>query len=249
MLHAKRIHLLIFGMAMIAVLGRGTARAGGPAPNADRTRYRPDPATVERQGPSYRYPQAGWIVLHIEGEPYDRGYQHGRLMAPEIARFIPELARYRSSRAPADAWRDLRLLADALFLRRFDPEYIEEMKGIADGAAAAGATFDGRPLDLLDVATINADIETNFLENALEATPTGLEGRRFREPAEKGPIRARSRIAAHSPPSGRPPPTARWSSATSPCGTCSTPTITTSGSTSSRPAAIASSCRPIPAAS
>ncbi len=112
-------------------------------------------------------------------------------MAPEIARFIPELARYRSTRAPADAWRDLRLLADALFLRRFDPEYLEEMKGIADGAAAAGARFDGRPVDLLDVVTINADIETNFLENALEATATGLEGRRFREPAEKEPIRPR----------------------------------------------------------
>ena len=140
-----------------------------------------------RFGPGYRYPQAGWIVLHIEGEPYERGYQHGRLDAPEIAGFVGELATYRSQRAPVDAWRDLRLIADALFLRRFDPEYLEEMKGIADGAAAAGAKFDGRPIDLLDVVTINADVETNFLENALEATATGLEGRRFREPAEQGP--------------------------------------------------------------
>ena len=139
--------------------------------------------------PGYRYPQAGWIVLHIEGEPYERGYQHGRLMAPEIARFVGEIARYRSSKAPADAWQDLRLLADALFLRRFDSEYLEEMKGIADGAAAAGAKWDGRPLDLLDLVTINADVETNFLENALEATATGLEGRRFREPAQQGPVR------------------------------------------------------------
>ena len=37
--------------------------------------------------------------------------------------------------------------------------------------------------------TINADVETNFLENALEATATGLEGRRFREPAQQGPVR------------------------------------------------------------
>ena len=37
--------------------------------------------------------------------------------------------------------------------------------------------------------TINADVETNFLENALEATATGLEGKRFREPAEQGPTR------------------------------------------------------------
>ena len=169
--------------------------ARGIGPGADRRSgferraptFRPDPATVQRFGPGYRYPQAGWIVLHIEGEPYERGYQHGRLMAPEIAGFIGEVARYRSNKAPADAWQDLRLIADALFLRRFDAEFLEEMKGIADGAAAAGARWEGRPVDLLDLVTINADVETNFLENALEATATGLEGRRFREPLEQGP--------------------------------------------------------------
>ncbi len=161
-----------------------------------------------RFGSGYRYPQAGWIVLHIEGEPYERGYQHGRLMAPEIAGFVRELATYRSQRAPADAWKDLRLIADALFLRRFDREYLEEMKGIADGAAAAGAKFDGRPIDLLDVVTINADVETNFLENALEATATGLEGRRFREPAEQGPTRPKESHCSAFAATG--PATARW---------------------------------------
>ena len=38
----------------------------------------PDPAAVQRYGPAYRFPQAGWTVLHIEGEPYERGEQHGR---------------------------------------------------------------------------------------------------------------------------------------------------------------------------
>jgi hypothetical protein len=169
----------------------GRAASPSPDPSPSGSRYRPDPASVERQGPGYRYPQAGWIVLHIEGEPYERGYQHGRLMAPEIGRFIAELARYRSNRAPADAWRDLQLLANALFLRRFDAEFLEEMKGIADGAAAAGSRFDGRPVDFLDVVTINADVETSFLEDALEATATGLEGRRFREPAEQGEKRSK----------------------------------------------------------
>lgn len=184
----RRVHLTGY-LTILLAMTAGPALGGGPPASGEAGRYRPDPASVERHGAAYRYPQAGWIVLHIEGEPYERGYQHGRLMAPEIVRFIPELARYRSTRAPTDAWRDLRLIADALFLRRFDPEYLEEMKGIADGAAAAGARFDGRPLDLLDIVTINADIETNFLEDALEATPTGLEGRRFHEPAERGVIR------------------------------------------------------------
>jgi Phospholipase B len=181
------------GVAVWGVLA-AAARAAGPDPSASSAIFRPDPATIERYGRGYRYPQAGWIVLHIEGEPYERGYQHGRLLAPEIARFVRELAAYRSTVAPGDAWRDLRLLADALFLRRFDAEFLEEMKGIADGAAAAGARFQDRPVDLLDIATINADVETNFLADALEATPTGLEGRRFPEPLEKA---ARPRQETH----------------------------------------------------
>jgi hypothetical protein len=179
--------VILSGLAFMAA-GSRSAHAGSPTPTETAQGFRPDPATVQRFGTGYRHPQAGWTVLHIEGEPYERGYQHGWLLAPEITRLIADIARYRSTAAPADAWRDLRLLADALFLRRFDIEYLEEMKGIADGAAAAGARWDGRPLDLLDVVTINADIETNFLENALQATGTGLEGRRFREPAQQGPV-------------------------------------------------------------
>ena len=165
------------------------ASAQGAQPSAET--FRPDPATIQRYGPGYRYPQAGWTVLHIEGEPYERGYQHGRLLAPEITRFVEALASYRSSKAPADGWRDQRLIANALFLRKFDAEYIEEMKGIADGASAAGARFGGRSLDLLDIVAVNADIEIAFLDNALEATATGLEGKRFREPVEGAPTRPR----------------------------------------------------------
>src|SRR5262245_8318915 len=54
-----------------------------PAPAAEAPPdFRPDPLSVQRYGPAYRYPQAGWIVLHVEGGPYERGYQHGRLLAP-----------------------------------------------------------------------------------------------------------------------------------------------------------------------
>ncbi len=58
--------------------------------------YQPDPKSVQRYGPAYRYPQAGWIVLHIEGKPYERGYQHGRLLAPEIAAFVHNSANLMS---------------------------------------------------------------------------------------------------------------------------------------------------------
>jgi hypothetical protein len=142
----------------------------------------PDPASVKRFGPAYRYPQSGWVVLHIEGDPYERGYQHGKLMSAEIADHVRTLATARSPKAPADGWRDQKLLVNALFLRRYDPEYLEEMKGIADGAAAAGAKFDDKPIELLDVVALNSGIEIDFLEANLEATPNGLEGKKFKEP-------------------------------------------------------------------
>jgi hypothetical protein len=167
--------LLAFGLPVLLAL---PTTAADPQP----TTFKPDPASVQRFGPAYRYPQAGWIVLHIEGDPYERGYQHGRLLAPEIEDYVSALARLRSPRAPADSWRAIRMLVDALFLRRYDTEFLDEMKGIADGAAAAGAKFDDRPLDLLDIAAANSEMETGSLEGALEATATGLEGKRFADP-------------------------------------------------------------------
>ena len=32
-----------------------------------------------------RFERAGWIYLHVEGEPRERGFQHGYLLAKEIA--------------------------------------------------------------------------------------------------------------------------------------------------------------------
>jgi hypothetical protein len=146
---------------------------------ANGTAFRPDPKSVQRYGPAYRYPQAGWIVLHIEGKPYQRGYQHGRLMAPEIAAHLRCFAAVQSPKAPAQGWKLTRTLVNALFVRRYEREYLEEMRGIADGASAAGARFDNRPLDLVDIVGLNAWPEIDTLESALNATANGLEGIRF----------------------------------------------------------------------
>ena len=149
------------------------------------SRHAPDPLSVQRFEAGFRYPQAGWIVLHIEGGPHERGYQHGRLLAGEIAAFVRCFAAEQSPKAPEEGWRITRTLANALFLRRFEREYLEEMKGIADGAAAAGAKFDGRPIDIVDIAAVNCWPEIETLDGALHATPTGLEGIRFRDTQPK----------------------------------------------------------------
>src|SRR5260221_10138479 len=91
--------------------------------------FEPDPASVEREGPAYRYPQAGWIVVHVEGDPHERGVQQGKLLWREIQDYIKCFAVQQSSKSPGEAWRLMRTMSDALFLRRFDPELLEEMKG------------------------------------------------------------------------------------------------------------------------
>jgi len=146
------------------------------APAAENTI---DPLAVRREGPAYRYPQAGWIVVHVEGTPYERGVQQGKLLSREIADYVRCFAEQQSPKAPADGWRLTRTLTEAMFTRRFDPELLEEMKGIADGASASGAKFDSRPLDLTDIVAINAWSEIITLDDALRAQPNGLEGRDF----------------------------------------------------------------------
>ena len=34
---------------------------------------------------AHRSEKAGWVYLHVEGEPHDRGFQRGYLLAREIA--------------------------------------------------------------------------------------------------------------------------------------------------------------------
>ncbi len=158
----------------------------GSAASADD--FVPDARSVQHYGSAYRYPQAGWIVLHIEGEPYERGVQHGRLLAEEIAAHLRCFAAVRSPKSPSDGWKSTRTLVNALFLRRYHKEYLEEMKGIADGANAAGARFEGRQLDLVDIVGLNSWAEIETLDPALAATANGLEGKRF--PQESPPAKS-----------------------------------------------------------
>src|SRR5207249_3060728 len=148
----------------------------------------PDASAVQRFGAGYRYPQHGWIVVHLEGGPYERGVQHGRLLAPEIAGYLRCYANMLSPEGSADGWRLARTIANTTFLRGFDREYLEEMKGIADGATAAGARYDERALDLVDIAALNLWPELMTLDAANAATPTGLEGIVF---PSAGPVPAK----------------------------------------------------------
>ncbi|HTW63326.1 MAG TPA: C45 family autoproteolytic acyltransferase/hydrolase [Bryobacteraceae bacterium] len=136
----------------------------------------PAAAAVTRYGPAYRYPVGGWIYLHIEGTPYERGYQHGRLMAREIPQYMERCAAELDPHNKEKSWDLARTTVGALFLHGFDQEILEEMRGIADGASDAGARWQGRTIDLTDIAVVNTTVELSDLNDALRVTPNGLEG-------------------------------------------------------------------------
>ena len=135
--------------------------------------------TVRWFGPGFRYSDKGWIFVHIEGKPYQRGYQYGYLLAEEIAAFMNKLAVNDNEENPEAAWIKMRQITQAFLLNKYDEEYLEEMKGIADGAARAGATYNGNPLDFLDLVTINSAIDIGQVWRALKNTPHPLSGRNF----------------------------------------------------------------------
>jgi hypothetical protein len=143
------------------------------------------PETVRWSGNGFRYDDQGWIFIHIEGEPYERGHQYGSLMPDEIAEYIRKLGLLQHKEDPEAGWRTIRFETDALFLRKYDDEYLTEMKGIADGAADAGGEVWDRPIDLRDIVALNSVVDLGQLEDALEVTPNSLTGQAFASPDEE----------------------------------------------------------------
>ncbi|RPJ57681.1 MAG: hypothetical protein EHM23_19760 [Acidobacteria bacterium] len=143
------------------------------------------PETVKWFGPAFRYTDKGWTFVHIEGKPYQRGYQYGHLLAKEIAAYMEKLSVRQNTDNPKAGWQELRTLTDALMLRKYDQEYLEEMKGIAEGAAGAGATFSGRPVDFLDIVSVNSVVDIGQLSEGLNRTAHPLSGLSFQAEDEE----------------------------------------------------------------
>ncbi|MEE4273324.1 MAG: C45 family autoproteolytic acyltransferase/hydrolase [Thermoanaerobaculales bacterium] len=141
--------------------------------------------TVRWSGKGFRYDDRGWIVVHIEGEPYERGFQYGSLVADEIVSYITKLGVQANGDDPEAGWSRLRFECNTIFLRSYDEEYLREMKGIADGAAENGAEVWNRPLDLVDIVTINSVVDLGQLEDAIEVSPHALTGEAFAAPDDE----------------------------------------------------------------
>ncbi len=85
----------------------------------------------------YRYEENGWIYLHIEGKPYERGFQHGKLLSQEIWE-IKRSLKYLTYWNTGKEWQFFVDASERLFVPWIDQEYLDEIRGIADGAQTAG---------------------------------------------------------------------------------------------------------------
>jgi len=104
----------------------------------------------------------GWITVRLQGTPAEIGFQHGRLLAPEIADALA-VARLSLTHDGKRDWAFYRKAVETVFWPRVDAEYREEMQAIADGAAAAGVE-----IDLWDVVALNASIELPYYTATLD---------------------------------------------------------------------------------
>jgi len=84
-----------------------------------------------------RHEKNGWIYLHIEGKPEERGFQHGYLLAKEIEEALMEMREVWHYQTALD-WQWLVQKGGKMFNSKIDTENMEEIDGIVEGMKAAG---------------------------------------------------------------------------------------------------------------
>jgi hypothetical protein len=99
---------------------------------------------------AYRFQQSGWTYVHLEGSPAEIGFQHGYLLAPEIADAEGAIKLFDTHQTQRD-WDFFRKTAREILWPHIDAEYQQELQGIADGVKAHGVD-----LDVYDIVALNA---------------------------------------------------------------------------------------------
>jgi len=102
---------------------------------------------------SYRFSRGGWTYVHLEGTPSEIGYEHGSLLAPEIADLV-RVSAFESEHSTHRKWAFYREAARTMLWPHIEPEYREELDGIAKGVQAKGVK-----LDVWDIVALNGNIE------------------------------------------------------------------------------------------
>jgi len=136
----------------------------------------------------YRNNVQGWIYVHIQGNAYERGYQHGYLLSAEIVDMLTRwsniihnfpglaliskrLSDARFEKMSETWWNFCTKECYRLYWDKFPVEYQDEIRGIADGVTARGGKIHGRNVNSQDILAMNEMYE--FLSK-LEKIPKGI---------------------------------------------------------------------------
>jgi hypothetical protein len=116
-----------------------------------------EPQADPRLKNSYRRPErSGWTFVHLEGTPSEVGFQHGYLLAREIGDSF-KVTQLELTHDNNKNWGFFRNAAQEMLWPHIEREYRDELKGIADGAAARGVK-----VDLWDIVAMNASMEWSY---------------------------------------------------------------------------------------
>ncbi|RLF27928.1 MAG: hypothetical protein DRN01_01130 [Thermoplasmata archaeon] len=148
-----------------------------PVTTATLTHGQQDKTTLKTEnaltiGKGSRYNIQGLIYVHIEGAPYERGFQHGYLLSGEIIDMItrwsniihnmPVIGSFTGTPGSAKYyktsekwWEFCKTRAMKIYWNDYPPEYQQEIKGIADGVNAKDETIFERKVTYEDILTLN----------------------------------------------------------------------------------------------
>jgi hypothetical protein len=149
-----------------------------------------EPQADPRMKHAFRRPtENGWTFVHLEGGPADIGFQHGYLLAPEI-RDAKQVIALELKVDTKRSWIFFREAARNELWPHIEPQYREELEGIAAGLKARGAALDrGVPKARPSAGIRQAAIPQDQLPNP----PRGQDRSPPSPPPTRRPRRARDR--------------------------------------------------------
>jgi hypothetical protein len=105
---------------------------------------------------AHRSEKDGWILVHLEGSPEQVGFQHGALLAAEIADFLRVIKPFLHKSTGRD-WEFYRKASETMLWQRIDDEYRREIDGIVAGLQSSGIAADR-----WDLVVLNANQELPY---------------------------------------------------------------------------------------
>jgi hypothetical protein len=136
----KRYRLVALCLPVLCFLSTGTlSHAAKPAKGENSS----------ASGPGYRFESGGWTYVHLEGDPSQIGFEHGQLLAGEIADMV-HVIQVETLHSTQRNWEFYRDAGRKMLWPHIDAEYQQELEGIAKGVESKGVK-----LDVWDIVALN----------------------------------------------------------------------------------------------